>query len=676
MASILIHIRTYVVPNANNKTLSNISGRPRFFFYGNPLSCDCYLDWLPSINEQSQRQSLAAMIVDLEDLRCVNHLGAKVTKLHKDQFLCPYETHCFDLCMCCDFYACDCRMQCPYGCECEHDLSWSMNVVKCSNKNHTHIPALIPMDSRCIHLDGNRFHYIDQQNFVGRQRVQKLYLNSSGVARLGEAPFAGLTDLRILHLEDNKLGELRGDEFIGLGRLKELNLQHNALTSIGATTFDHLISLQILRLDGNLLSNFQVWKLTSTNHLLSSISLSENLWSCGCDFISPFNDFLERKRDIISDYDNVICVSSREGLKQNEPCTAKKSKPVSKQVGRIDQEDEDNNEALELATILVPSTLAIILIFIAFLAVCVFRKSINSWIYGKSSDINEGNNSRPNTIYNNSNNSINLTSSEPECNSGMKILDAYVSYSLHDSDLVHRSLAQILETGSNQIFFHHRDFPVGSAFSESTTCLVAESAEKILIVLSESYIHTQLQTLRSILLNDKEQNKDKILFVMIENLGNQLLFRHPDLCRWLSACPIVRWGSPGFINNLRFFLSPASMMTFRRSITLRPDFRVTTLRRPLQAPCAVDDNAQSMHFPGNGTFQIIEPPASLNFAENRISEKVGAKKNLCLVLRAESSVQPSRSSRQLPAVCHSYSQSTSSGQQLLAATADAEEYLV
>ena len=652
----------------------DFSGRPQLFLYGNPLSCDCYLDWLPSINDEPQRQ-LLPKISDLDDLECYNHGGVGLMTLRRDQFLCPYETHCFDLCMCCDFYACDCRMQCPYGCECEHDLSWSRNVVRCSDKNHTHVPVLIPMDATVVHLDGNRLHYVDQQNFLGRQRVQHLFLNNSGVARLGEAAFTGLSDLRVLYLEDNKLGELRGDEFIGLARLKELYLQHNALTSISEVTFEPLISLQTLRLDGNLLMTFQVWKVVAGNQLLASISLSENMWSCSCEFIAPFSDFLERKKDTIADYESVICVSSRESLQVGEPCPTRKS--MTQSVAGITS--EAGNEALELATILVPSTLAIIMVVIGFLAVCVFRKSINSWIYGKSSEIYESNNARLNTIYNNngSNSGVN-TNVESDYSSATKAFDFCVAYSVQDSDFVQSSLAPILDSCSGKVFLQHRDVPAGVPTSDLMS-LVTDSSERFVVVLSESYIQSELQNLKPILQRNGI-NHDKVLFLLVEHIGNPLLSRHADLCQWLSCCPIIRWGSPGFINHLRFFLSPSSVMTFQRNFTMRTNF--PTLQRQisdendLKQTGNVANFCHPVLFPGNQSLAISERLAVSNLAESRPCDKVAGKKNLELVLRVEpSTCRTLQRSQLLPAACHSYSNSTSSGQQLLSAN-EAEEYLV
>ena len=102
-------------------------------------------------------------IADLDNVQCrlnsqygLSNL-VPIMQVHRNQFVCPYQAHCFALCMCCDFFACDCRMQCPEGCSCFHDSTWSANVIQCSKRGHTDIPALIPMDATSILLDGNNF---------------------------------------------------------------------------------------------------------------------------------------------------------------------------------------------------------------------------------------------------------------------------------------------------------------------------------------------------------------------------------------------------------------------------------------------------------------------------------------------------------------------------------------
>jgi hypothetical protein len=40
-------------------------------------------------------------------------------------FLCSYQTHCFALCHCCNYGACNCEMACPDPCSCYHDNTWT-----------------------------------------------------------------------------------------------------------------------------------------------------------------------------------------------------------------------------------------------------------------------------------------------------------------------------------------------------------------------------------------------------------------------------------------------------------------------------------------------------------------------------------------------------------------------
>ena len=161
------------------------------------------------------------------------------------QFLCQYQAHCFALCQCCDFFACDCRMQCPDECTCLHDSTWKHNIIQCSNRYHTKVPPLIPMDATSIHLDGNYFGDFISQTFIGRRKVISLFLNSSNIFSLGKNAFNGLSELEILHLEHNWISEIDGEEFQNLTSLKELYLHSNQIFYIDQTTFANLSSLQV-----------------------------------------------------------------------------------------------------------------------------------------------------------------------------------------------------------------------------------------------------------------------------------------------------------------------------------------------------------------------------------------------------------------------------------------------
>lgn len=116
-------------------------------------------------------------------------------------FLCPYRTHCFALCHCCDFDACDCEMICPTNCSCYHDQSWSTNVVDCSagggassgTELLTDIPVRIPMDATDVYLDGNNLGQLLNHAFIGKKNLRTLLLNSSSIATLQNYTFSGVS---------------------------------------------------------------------------------------------------------------------------------------------------------------------------------------------------------------------------------------------------------------------------------------------------------------------------------------------------------------------------------------------------------------------------------------------------------------------------------------------------
>ena len=228
---------------------SAANSRPQFRIGGNPILCDCRVDYLV----KAKQLALTGHYPHLMDLQQVTCLlprpglpSLPLLATPASHFLCPYTAHCFALCQCCDFFACDCRMQCPDGCTCFHDSTWTNNVIDCSARGHTSLPALIPMDATSLHLDGNKLgNVLLRQAFIGRKKVASLFLNSSQLSTLGPRALAGLTELQILNLGDNLLTELRGDEFANLTGLQELHLQHNRLQSIHHETFANLSSLQV-----------------------------------------------------------------------------------------------------------------------------------------------------------------------------------------------------------------------------------------------------------------------------------------------------------------------------------------------------------------------------------------------------------------------------------------------
>ncbi|KAG5868755.1 hypothetical protein JTB14_034641 [Gonioctena quinquepunctata] len=187
---------------------------PKFYIGDNPFLCDCNMEWLLRINELSHLR-YNPQILDLDAVSCglAHPRGAPhqpLFELKLSNFLCPYTTNCFALCLCCDFDACDCEMTCPDRCTCYHDYTWSSNIVDCSNSGYTNIPENIPMDATEIYLDGNDLGELGSHAFIGKNKLEVLFLNNSNVRALHNMTFNGPMSLKVLHLENNKLAELRG----------------------------------------------------------------------------------------------------------------------------------------------------------------------------------------------------------------------------------------------------------------------------------------------------------------------------------------------------------------------------------------------------------------------------------------------------------------------------------
>ena len=121
----------------------NTEAAPEFLLGNNPWLCYCHLEWLKSVNTISPDKS-HSRVADMDSVTCSLASEAEtkvqILSLTSDKFLCPYEAHCHPQCFCCNFYACDCRMQCPEGCSYYHDASWTNNIVQCSERGHQDIP--------------------------------------------------------------------------------------------------------------------------------------------------------------------------------------------------------------------------------------------------------------------------------------------------------------------------------------------------------------------------------------------------------------------------------------------------------------------------------------------------------------------------------------------------------
>nr|XP_045586253.1 toll-like receptor Tollo [Procambarus clarkii]XP_045586254.1 toll-like receptor Tollo [Procambarus clarkii] len=445
---------------------------PEFYIGGNPIFCDCNMEWMHRVHQISGLRQ-HPRVMDLDKVICTlpyprseeNRISFLETQ--PSQFLCPYTSHCFALCQCCDFIACDCQMTCPQGCSCYHDETWATNIVDCSARNHHHLPDDIPMDATVVFMDNNEMPVLDAHQLIGRKNMMALYLNSSRIERIQNRTFHGLSSLKQLHLHDNILVELEGFEFEHLEHLRELYLQNNRLKVINNATFAGLKSLEFLRLDGNFLFDFPVWHL-KLNKGLKDVTLGVNLWSCQCQYMVDFKNWLIRETDVVKDAKTIFCVSNSSG--DPGPYVLESSYSCENFVATSIVQEKLENDFLQPVLITLGIFFVVLVLGVVF---AVFRVRLQASVSKKCG--------------------LKCFPSQPapakEEDRNM-IYDAFVSYSEVDAPFVTEVFASELENGdtSYKLCLASRDYQTVGTYVGDFIVHSIESSQKIILVLTKNFV--------------------------------------------------------------------------------------------------------------------------------------------------------------------------------------------
>lgn len=523
---------------------------PEFYIGGNPYQCDCNLDWLQKNNVESRTQP---KLMDVDSIYCklLYNRGKTYVPLveaQPNQFLCKYETHCFALCHCCDYSACDCKMECPAQCTCYHDQSWSSNVVDCSRASYEDkLPDQIPMDATQIYLDGNSLKELSSHAFIGRKRLKILFLNNTNIEIIQNRTFFGLKELELLQLDHNKITELNGVEFLGLDNLKELYLHNNKINSIQNDTFSHLKYLQHLRLDHNKIIEINLWNLPSG---LKDVRLSMNPWSCDCDFIEKFREYVKRS-EFIKDKNKLKCAmpGNYTNPEIDEGFLINYENSTTQCSGATPIDNAINGNLTSTKTILSPQPIqdyipllvatlgGFLLVIIVTLLIFVFRQEMRVWFHSRFGV------------------RLFYRASDIDKNERDKLFDAFVSYSSKDEAFVAEELAPILENGDPhyKLCLHYRDFPVG-AYIADTIVQAVESSRRTIMVLSENFIKSEwcrfeFKSAHHQVLRDRRR---RLIVILLGEVPQKDL--DPDIRLYLKTNTYLQWGDKLFWEKLRFAL--------------------------------------------------------------------------------------------------------------------------
>ena len=502
--------------------------KPTFLMSSNPFHCSCEMQWMvnPAYSDR------LPLIADLEEAEClVNYYGnttatARMVTVPSNQFLCQYESHCFSLCMCCDFFGCDCRMQCPDGCSCFHDSTWSSNIIQCSARGHTDIPALIPMDATSVFLDGNRMPDLSGQIFLGRSRMKNLYLNSSGVTEVSNNSFLGLQDLQLLDLSDNMLRVLSGLEFTDLVNLRELYLQNNKIVHIAEETFQPLQSLSVLRLDNNLLTSFPVWELAS-NPFMIGLYIAKNVWTCECEFVSKFRMFIDGNLDKVMDAREVQCIVNSvtdEGYsKSGRNCVESTNAAYRTQ---------STTDLGAMGIIIGCSIMFLALLFLIF-AVYKMQDTLMLWIHAKYG--------------------IRIPTKNTMVDNNDKLFDAYFSYCLKDEPCVSQVAREL---PGYRLCLHQQSLLGNNRNPAEMGLSAAKAAARTVIVISKAFLASEWDHVKTFLLGPESGDiSGNVIIILLEDMFEYENIQNFEVKTFINSSQhILRWRDCKFWAKLKYLL--------------------------------------------------------------------------------------------------------------------------
>jgi hypothetical protein len=275
----------------------------------------------------------------------------------------------------------------------------------------------------------------------------------------------------------------------------------------------------VLSLSGNHLSVFPVWKLYSLPKL-SSISVSGNPWTCDCSFVQKLQQFVAGLPGMDTTQLECTGQESRVNIGANITCQNSVAVPVSQTVAA------DHRHSLVLITAIM---LGVCLVTVtSSCLVFVFRTSLKVWLH---------------SCY-----GVRLRGEAGE--SKDTLYHAFVSYSVRDEEFMQKIFLPHLDTcdTSYRLCLQHRDFPPGTATTETWAATQAWCA-RVVLVVSPAFLTTEWGQVQVLVQGTKTP-----VIVLIEELTSLDLAAVPQFRHLLGTSIVIKWNDPGFWKKLRYHL--------------------------------------------------------------------------------------------------------------------------
>ena len=465
---------------------------------GYPFRCTCNINMLNNESTFIYDRSNVTQyhIWNFTSLNCIsvseNTSESEITEISARKFAC--NTTCYGNCTCYHW---------KYGGD-------NINIVDCLAAGLAAVPDNISSSTTILNLSGNMLQPLVPEIFFGLSKLVEMYLNSSNITEIKAGSFRKLARLRKLDLSSNSIRSLDSGLFIGLRRLIYLVLSCNGMHEVMENAFKYFDRLNYLDLAENKLKNISNSDIESMN-TIKSLQLSNNPWSCDCEFLKIFKPFTTKNAIHIKDYTNIICFDSNKTEHYLSQIDLKEFCPHSK----------------SKAVIVLGSIVGVFILgSICFFIMLKNREFLKLWFFIKCG----------------------WKSASVETEDWNRPYDAFVSYSNADEGFITGELMPRLEEPRQgrlgyKLCVHFRDFPVGGHIPETILAAVNDSRRVIMILsdnfLSSEWCNYEFQAAHHRLLTEWQ---NRIIMILLHDLNRNLLDRQLKL--YLSTRTYVKVGDP------------------------------------------------------------------------------------------------------------------------------------